>query len=109
MTWEVLPAAEPQDAAPPAGVAAAKSVAVETGRLQRLEGKRTVAAARLSELQGEREALAWSAHAEGDKKAKARLDQIHRDIAVLTVQLESHGSAIVVQQSRIAQARDAEA
>src|SRR5262249_15651966 len=68
MTWVDLPKTEMQEAAPPVPAAApATSVAVETGRLQRLEGKRNVAAQRLRELQDERESLAWAAHADGDK------------------------------------------
>jgi multidrug resistance efflux pump len=49
------------------------------------------------------------AHAEDDRKARARLDQIHREIATLTSALEGYGAAIVQQQSRVALARDAEA
>src|SRR5206468_1246309 len=57
----------------------------------------------------EREAHSWAALAEDNKAAKAKLGQIHREIAMLTSELETYGAAIAAQQGRIALARDAEA
>jgi hypothetical protein len=72
-----------------------------------LEDKRLHLNARAVELADERSHLAFSAHAEGDKKARSRLDAINGEIITMSSEQASIASAIEVAAERLAVARRA--
>jgi hypothetical protein len=77
--------------------------------LAALEVKRAACVKRGTELQDERTALAFSAHANNDAKAKTRLEQVHTAIATHASELASLDAALKSAGDRVAIARRAEA
>ena len=79
------------------------------GVVAALERKREACLRAGVELQDERTALAFSAHADGDAKAKSRLEVVHGLIATHSSELASLDAALRAAAERLAKARQAEA
>jgi hypothetical protein len=73
-----------------------------------LERKRAACIARGVELQDERSAVSFAAHADNDEKARARLDQINIALSVHASELASLDSALKAAGGKLSQARQAE-
>jgi hypothetical protein len=74
-----------------------------------LEKKREACLRAGVEIQDERAALAYSAHANNDAKAKSRLEQVHTAIATHASELQSIDAALRAAGERLEQARAHEA
>ena len=85
------------------------SVAAAEGVVAALEAKREACVRAGVELQDERTALAFSAHADGDAKARSRLEQVHTAIATHASELASLDAALRAAGERLERARQAEA
>lgn len=77
--------------------------------LASLADKRDRAAARIEQIADERQAIGFAVHADGDPKARKRLDQLNLDAATIASELASIEAALVEAQARLAQAQHAEA
>src|SRR5205814_312151 len=74
-----------------------------------LRGKREAMIAHATEVANERSALAYAAHAGDDSKARGRLNEINRELAVHDSELRSLDAAIAEASKRLEAARQAEA
>jgi septal ring factor EnvC (AmiA/AmiB activator) len=74
----------------------------------KLEAKRAQLIKSGTDLADERAALAYSAHANNDAKAKSRLEQVHSAIATHSSELASLDAALRAATERVAQARQQE-
>jgi hypothetical protein len=75
----------------------------------KLEAKRAACIAKGTELADERAALSYQAHAEGDAKAKNRLEAVHAAIATHASELQSLDAALRAAADRVEKARQNEA
>jgi hypothetical protein len=77
--------------------------------LATLEAKRAAAEARAVEIAEARKALGFRVHADGDAKARAKLDKLNAESATLAGEIESLDGAIAEATTRVRQAQAAEA
>ena len=77
--------------------------------LAALTDKRDRALARTEAIADERQAIGFAVHADGDQKARKRLDQLNIDAATITSELASIDAALLEAQSRLDTAKNAEA
>jgi hypothetical protein len=74
-----------------------------------LTEKRAAAEARHAAIAVERKRLGYGIHADGDAKAKAKLDKLNAEAAALAGEIESLAGAVEEAEGRIERARQAEA
>jgi hypothetical protein len=72
-----------------------------------LTDKRDRAVARIAEITGERQRIAFAAHTTGDTVARARLDKLRVDAVFITGELADINDAIAEANKRLATARSA--
>jgi hypothetical protein len=77
--------------------------------VRELEAKREKCLQAGVELQDERAALAYSAHADGNAKSRSRLEQVHAAIATHSSELQSIDAAIAQAKGKLAIAHRDEA
>ena len=70
-----------------------------------LTDKRDRAAARVTAIAEERKAIGFAVHADNDKAARKRLDQLNADDAAMAGELQSLDAALVEAQARLGQAQ----
>ncbi len=82
--------------------AAEKTIAILTDKKDR-------AAARIQQIAEERKSVGFAVHADGDAKARKRLDQLNADDATMVGELQSLDAAITEATARLAAAKAAPA